>query len=116
MINNRGQRNLATDPVTGVPHLPMDVTEAIARRCERFVLRLPGARTLWEMRVPADRRTDGLSCISRYAASSDWTPASYRGLRSIGKTGGHDPALMTPSLSKPWRSYRGIFLALVLSR
>jgi hypothetical protein len=41
---------------------------------------------------------------------------SYRGLRSIGKTGGHDPALMTLSLSKPWRSYRGIFLALVLSR
>ena len=44
------------------------------------------------------------------------TAVSYRRLRSIGKTGGHDPALMTPSLSKPWRSYRGIFLALVLSR
>ena len=44
------------------------------------------------------------------------TAVSYRGLRSIGKTGGHDPALMTPSVSKPCRSYRGIFLALVLSR
>ena len=32
--------NLAADPVTGVPHLRMDITEAIARRCERFVLRL----------------------------------------------------------------------------
>ena len=56
------------------------------------------------------------TAISGHVAGSDTDARSYRGLRSIGKTGGHDPALMTPSLSKPWRSYRGIFLALVLSR
>ena len=91
----------------------MDVTEAIARRCVWFCPMISGFQRI--VRGTA---------ISGHVACLDWTLAncahqhqrSYRGLRSIGKTGGYDPALMTPSLSKPWRSYRGMFLALVLSR
>ena len=66
--------------------------------------------------VSACEVASGLALLPTQQRCRSTASLSYRGLRSIGKTGGHDPALMTPSLSKPWRSYRGIFLALVLSR